>query len=123
TAYHYKQMTNEWYQPLADESHPEPTLKANAQTPPASTMLPNQELFTKPKPLKPFLILLIGVDSREGERARSDTMILAAIHPSNQHAYLLSIPRDSLMEVPGRGYDKVNHAMAFGGPKLLKKSL
>jgi LCP family protein required for cell wall assembly len=68
-------------------------------------------------------MLLIGIDSRDGERARSDTMILASVHPAKQRAYLLSIPRDSFMKLPGRGYDKVNHAMAYGGPKLLKQSL
>lgn len=120
TAYQYKQMTNEWYQPLQEEHQPKVAAK---EMPPVSMMMSKQELFTKPKPLKPFVLLLIGVDSRDGERARSDTMILAAIHPSNQRAYLLSIPRDSYVRVPGRGYDKVNHAMAYGGPKLLKQSL
>ncbi len=36
---------------------------------------------------------------------------------------LLSIPRDSLVEVPGRGRTKINSAFAFGGPKLLVQTI
>ncbi|MFY0543740.1 LCP family protein [Brevibacillus sp. H7] len=119
TAYQYKRMTQDWYAPLEGEE------QARVQEiPPSNTAVPEQlGLLQKPKPLKPFLLLLIGIDSRDGERARSDTMMLAAVHPEKQRAYLISIPRDSFMELPGRGYDKVNHAMAFGGPKLVKNSL
>lgn len=121
--YQYKQMTHEWYQPIVEE----PTAQAHAQ---------GQEglLFDPPlqsggftlgaqKELPPFTLLLIGIDSRDGEKARSDTMILCSVHPLDQRVYLLSVPRDSFMELPGRGYDKVNHAMAYGGPALVKKSL
>lgn len=50
-------------------------------------------------------------------------MMLAAVHPAKQRVHLVSIPRDSYMELPGTGYDKLNHAMAYGGPKLVKQSL
>jgi LCP family protein required for cell wall assembly len=118
-AYEYRQMTREWYVPLEEQGGElKPLHQANAKAP-----IPQPELFARQKPLKPFLMLLIGIDSRDGERARSDTMMLAAVHPEKQRAYLISIPRDSFMELPGRGYDKLNHAMAFGGPKLVKSSL
>jgi LCP family protein required for cell wall assembly len=123
TAFHYQQMTKDWYQPLTEDVPSE--IRSVDQPLPAdrAQLLQKRELFEKAKPLKPFSLLLIGIDSRDGERARSDTMILASIHPAKQRAYLLSIPRDSFMKLPGRGYDKVNHAMAYGGPKLLKQSL
>lgn len=123
TVYQYKQMTQEWYQPIT-EVH-----DASAHTQGIENVLMNQpasipDLQVGPeKTLKPFTLLLIGIDSRDGEKARSDTMILCTIHPSDQRVYLLSVPRDSFMELPGRGYDKVNHAMAFGGPGMVKKSL
>jgi len=120
TAYQYKQMTKEWYAPL--ERQPE----ANGQQslPPTQPLSGEKlALLQNPKQLKPFLLLLIGIDSRDGERARSDTMMLAAVNPGKQRAFLLSIPRDSFMDIPGHGYDKVNHAMAYGGPKLVKQSL
>ncbi len=120
SAYQLKQMTRQWYHPLADA--PRPSLADSAKEAAQPPVL-HPEMFAKPKPLPPFTLLLIGIDSRDGERARSDTMILAAVHPDRQRAYLLSIPRDSYIELPGRGYDKLNHAMAFGGPALLKRSL
>jgi LCP family protein required for cell wall assembly len=118
-AYEYRQMTREWYAPLEEPGgQPEPLHLAKAEG-----TSPQLERHASPKPLKPFLMLLIGIDSRDGERARSDTMMLAAVHPEKQRAYLISIPRDSFVELPGRGYDKLNHAMAYGGPKLVKDSL
>ncbi|WP_103105798.1 LCP family protein [Brevibacillus reuszeri] len=115
SAYQYKQMTSNWYMPI------EGSAKETAKE--AGASLPPRDLLTGTEPLKPFVVLMLGVDSRDGERARSDTMMLAAIHPAKQSAYLISIPRDSYMELPGKGFDKVNHAMAFGGPKLVKESL
>lgn len=120
TAYQYNQMTDQWYVPLDGE---EQAQVQELQPKPVEVPQPALSLFQKPKPLQPFLMLLIGIDSRDGERARSDTMMLAAVHPKKQSAYLISIPRDSFMELPGRGYDKVNHAFAYGGPKLVKSSL
>ncbi|KQL48670.1 hypothetical protein AN963_02370 [Brevibacillus choshinensis] len=114
TAYQYKQMTQKWYAPIEGRAG---TVKQ------ATVTLPPRDLLTASEPLKPFLMLLLGVDSRDGESARSDTIMLAAVHPSKQAAYLISIPRDSYMELSGKGYDKVNHAMAFGGPKMVKESL
>ncbi|MGG1661830.1 LCP family protein [Brevibacillus sp. NRS-1366] len=114
-AYQYKQMTQKWYMPIDGQA------KETAKQ--AGISLPTRDLLTGTEPLKPFVVLILGVDSRDGERARSDTMMVAAVHPAKQSAYLLSIPRDSYMELPGKGFDKVNHAMAFGGTKLVKESL
>ncbi|RNB84194.1 LytR family transcriptional regulator [Brevibacillus nitrificans] len=114
TAYQYKQMTQKWYAPIEEK---------NGNSTQASASLPPRDFLAGTEPMKPFLMLLLGVDSRDGESARSDTIMLAAIHPAKQGAYLLSIPRDSYMELSGKGYDKVNHAMAFGGPKMVKESL
>lgn len=113
-AYHYKRMTREWYAPLEAET--------GAPLEQTGERLPGA-LLAQAKTLKPFLLLVIGTDSRDGEKARSDTMMLAAVHPAKQRVHLVSIPRDSYMELPGTGYDKLNHAMAYGGPKLVKQSL
>ncbi|WP_029097604.1 LCP family protein [Brevibacillus thermoruber] len=113
-AYHYKRMTREWYAPL--EAGTGAPLEQTGERLPGA-------LLAQAKTLKPFLLLVIGTDSRDGEQARSDTMMLAAVHPAKQRVHLVSIPRDSYMELPGTGYDKLNHAMAYGGPKLVKQSL
>lgn len=64
-------------------------------------------------------ILLLGLDAREpGEPSRSDMLLLLSLDLVRREASLLSIPRDSRVEIPGRGLDKINHAHAFGGVDL-----
>ncbi len=79
--------------------------------------------------------LLVGSDSRGGltkkERRelgtgnasgqRTDTIML--LHIGSGPNLLMSIPRDSLVEVPGYGVTKINAAYAYGGPKLLVKTI
>lgn len=62
--------------------------------------------------------LLLGVDERESDRGRSDTMILLSLNPKTESMIMLSIPRDTYVNMPGRGMDKINHAYAFGGVEL-----
>ncbi|MGE5396874.1 MAG: LCP family protein [Chitinophagales bacterium] len=63
-------------------------------------------------------VLLLGIDARPGEvNTRSDTMILACIDPTLGKVALVSIPRDSRVELPGRGINKINAANALGGPE------
>lgn len=66
----------------------------------------------------PAYVLLMGVDRREGDFGRSDTLMLAAIDEDNGRATLLSIPRDTRARVGDYGYDKINHAYAYGGHDL-----
>ncbi|GGH74158.1 transcriptional regulator LytR [Compostibacillus humi] len=63
-------------------------------------------------------MLLLGVDEREGDRGRSDTMILLSLNPNTDSMLMMSIPRDTYVNIPGRGMDKINHAYAFGGVDL-----
>ena len=68
----------------------------------------------------PFYMLIMGVDNREGEtRARSDTLIVARIDPTEKTASLISIPRDTRVVIPGYGTNKINAANALGGPALV----
>lgn len=66
----------------------------------------------------PLMVVVLGVDKRTGDRGRSDTIMVASVDPKTKHAGLLSVPRDIWTEVPGRGYTKLNHAYAYGGPEL-----
>lgn len=59
-------------------------------------------------------ILLLGIDRREDEATRSDTMILVNIDPVAKTAGMLSIPRDMQVTIPGYGIDKINAAYAYG---------
>ncbi|QNB47023.1 hypothetical protein BR63_12325 [Thermanaerosceptrum fracticalcis] len=63
-------------------------------------------------------ILLLGVDQRKNESARSDTIILASFNLEDKEVHLLSIPRDTKVDIPGKGSYKINHADAVGGPEL-----
>ncbi|MCA1065406.1 LytR family transcriptional regulator [Rossellomorea aquimaris] len=68
---------------------------------------------------QPFSVLLLGVDEREGDRGRSDTMIVVTVNPQEKTTKMLSIPRDTLVNIVGKGYeDKINHAYAFGGVEM-----
>ncbi|MBD2871791.1 LCP family protein [Paenibacillus arenilitoris] len=77
---------------------------------------------TKPVPVAtekkqdPFAMLLLGVDQRGNEIGRSDTMIYTVVRPEDGNLLMLSIPRDTYVEIVGEGYeDKITHAYAFGG--------
>lgn len=68
---------------------------------------------------QPISILLMGVDERSGDKGRSDTLIAMTLNPQKQVMQMVSIPRDTRTEIIGHGTtDKINHAFAFGGPKM-----
>ncbi|QOY37093.1 LCP family protein [Anaerobacillus isosaccharinicus] len=62
-------------------------------------------------------VLFLGVDDRtESLRGRTDAMILATFNKDDHTIKMVSIPRDSRVEIAGRNkMDKINHAHAFGG--------
>jgi len=68
-------------------------------------------------------IMIMGVDEREGDVGRSDTLMVATIDPVRNEASLLSIPRDTRVAIPRNGYDKINAAYAYGGEKLTQRTV
>ncbi|QED48533.1 polyisoprenyl-teichoic acid--peptidoglycan teichoic acid transferase TagU [Cytobacillus dafuensis] len=67
----------------------------------------------------PFSVLVLGVDEREGDRGRSDTIIVLTVNPNLNSVKILSIPRDTRTEIIGHStVDKINHAYAFGGVEM-----
>lgn len=69
-------------------------------------------------------ILLIGQDDhRDGECARSDSMILCSFHKDSQKLTMTSFLRDLYVTIPGHGKNRLNAAYAFGGRRLLKRTL
>ena len=74
---------------------------------------------TPKPPNSPFYMVVMGEDTRPGEiRARSDTLIIAYVDPPRKRISMLSIPRDSRVEIPGHGMNKINAAAQIGGAKL-----
>lgn len=65
---------------------------------------------------KPFTVLLIGVDNRPGEEyiSNTDTIILANLNPATQRLSLLSVPRDTKIDFPGHGMEKINAVARLG---------
>ena len=69
-------------------------------------------------------ILLVGQDAREGQGGqRSDSMIICSINKVNRSVTLISIMRDTYVQIPGYGGNRVNAAFAFGGYDLLDQTI
>lgn len=86
---------------------------------------------TRPQPDAGENWLLVGSDMRgkftetkwrKGE-ARSDAIMLLHAPKTGDRSYVISIPRDSWVEVPGHGRDKINAAFEKGGPRLLAETV
>lgn len=72
----------------------------------------------------PFSTLLLGIDARGKEAGRSDTIIYTVARPKDGKVLMVSIPRDTYAEIVGKDkYDKINHAYAFGGKKMIIDSV
>lgn len=68
-------------------------------------------------------ILIMGIDDGDNEYPgapkRSDTVLVASVNSEDSSVNILSIPRDTRTLIPGqKGYDKINHAYAYGGTEL-----
>jgi LCP family protein required for cell wall assembly len=87
---------------------------------PGANGVPVAAMATPPDaPPEMVTVLLMGVDAREGEAidvgVRPDSLAVATLDPVTGACRLLSIPRDSRVELPGYGPSKINHALAVGG--------
>lgn len=72
----------------------------------------------------PFSLLLLGIDQRDKEIGRSDSILYTVVRPKDNRILLLSIPRDSYAEIVGKDkQDKIAHAYAFGGAKMSVESV
>ncbi|HEY2493131.1 MAG TPA: LCP family protein [Paenibacillus sp.] len=104
-----KTTANDIYEPR----EPVQTLVVN-QDPQAVNPERREEVSLKDK--DSFTILVMGVDQRENDRGRSDTMIVLTVNPVKKSVLMFNIPRDTRTEIVGHGTkDKINHAYAFGG--------
>jgi polyisoprenyl-teichoic acid--peptidoglycan teichoic acid transferase len=71
------------------------------------------------QPDAPMFLLLVGSDERGGlEGARGDALHVVGINPTLGTGTILNIPRDTLVDVPGRGPSKINDAYRYGGAEL-----
>ena len=68
-------------------------------------------------------IMIMGVDERDDDVGRSDTLMVASIDPKKNQASLLSVPRDTRVKIKGHGFDKVNAAYAYGKERLTQDTV
>ena len=78
-----------------------------------------ENVFVEPETAEaPFWILLLGTDDRYGDSEydypRTDTMILVRVDQPNKTVAMISIPRDTYVNIPGYGMDKINAAYSLG---------
>jgi len=85
----------------------------------------------------PLNILVAGVDPRTGlthhqevmlhvgddVSSNSDTLMLVHVSADRSHVTVVSIPRDSWVDIPGHGMSKINAAYGYGGPKLMVQTV
>jgi polyisoprenyl-teichoic acid--peptidoglycan teichoic acid transferase len=81
----------------------------------------------------PLVFLVIGSDSREGLEtlqnfgespgARGDVIMLVKLYPEDGQVQILSLPRDLLVEIPGKGTDRINAAYSAGGAPLMVRTV
>ncbi|MEO0396205.1 MAG: LCP family protein [Cyanobacteria bacterium P01_A01_bin.137] len=80
---------------------------------------------------RPVTILLMGLDeamdiegaARTDLVGRTDTMLLARVDPESEAINVMSIPRDTRVEIPGHGIDKINQANVEGGAELAAQTV
>ncbi|MCR3922734.1 MAG: LCP family protein [Firmicutes bacterium] len=98
-------------------------------SPPVNTEVPPKQ--NKLLKNRYYNFLVYGVDAGEWVngtyrpgKARADTIVLMQLDLEQRDVSLLSVPRDTLVEIPGyAGTDKINHAHSFGGADLLVETV
>ena len=71
-------------------------------------------------------IAIFGIDSRSSNYElgnRSDCIMIASINNKTHDIKLVSVYRDTYMQIEGYGLDKITHAYSYGGPELAIKTL
>src|ERR1700742_1683309 len=85
----------------------------------------------------PLNILVAGVDQRTGlthhqevllhvgddVSTNSDTLMLVHVSADRSRVEVVSIPRDSWVDIPGHGMSKINAAYGLGGPQLVVRAV
>lgn len=91
---------------------------------------------TPPGPERPYtgsvddsgglqFVLILGSDVRSGDpiQGRSDSIHVLALDPKARRGTVMGIPRDSYVDIPGEGRQKINEALRRGGPELAVRTV
>lgn len=79
----------------------------------------------EPYQTNPLFVLVIGSDIREGDpnRGRADSLHIVAVNTQRMEGTIVGIPRDSYVNIPGFGVNKINAALEFGGPAKVTETV
>jgi LCP family protein required for cell wall assembly len=80
---------------------------------------------------RPVNILVMGIDEVPGANenskdiftGRTDTLLLVRVNPQDGTVNVMSIPRDTRVQIPGYGMEKINQANVEGGPELVAQTI
>ncbi|WP_148058710.1 LCP family protein [Agrococcus jenensis] len=94
---------------------------------PEESLRPTQQATESGSPIN---VLLLGSDARASDGSlltslgdRADTIMVAHIPPDRETVQIMSIMRDSWVDIPGHGTQKVNAALALGGVPLMVQTV
>jgi len=104
------------YRVQSTDKAPEPVIMINRTSSATFTESPSGPLF---------FALIIGSDVRSGDPAagRSDSLHIVAFNTRTGRGTIIGIPRDSWVNIPGHGIDKINASLDFGGPALTVRTV
>lgn len=68
-------------------------------------------------------VLLLGLDEKGNKASRSDTIMIAQYNTDSKKAKLVSIMRDTYVEIPGHDKHRINDAFKYGGPEMVRKTI
>ena len=71
-------------------------------------------------------IALLGIDARKdtfGTGNRSDCIMILSLNQKTNDIKIISVYRDTYLDIDGYGLDKVTHAYSYGGPQLALSTL
>lgn len=96
-----------------------PLTWAAAQSEPVIEVHKVDEGHFTPRPDQPVFMLALGIDGRPGvDSDRADAIHVVGVNANAGLATILNIPRDTYVNIPGRGRAKINDAYTYGGPQL-----
>ncbi|WP_129724210.1 LCP family protein [Xylanivirga thermophila] len=112
----YNLLNKVQHVPLVDEGKTKSDVKPVVLTP---KDLGVKEDAPKPKVTGVVNVLLFGLDGREeGQKSRSDSIMIATLDGKHKNIKLTSLMRDMYVPIPEREDNRINAAYAFGGPAL-----
>lgn len=116
---------------VTETPSPSPTKSARPAPTPSASQTPSVEPSPEPSPSPSDLLpegvitaLVLGTDSRSNDwGGLADTIIVVQLSEDRQQLNLVSITRDSYVEIPGYGRGKINSAFGRGGIPLMKQTV